>query len=169
MANPDLRPASLERRARTILAAIADPEIPAVSIVDLGIVDTVVSDADGHLEVHLLPTFIGCPATEIIRTNVIGALADAGLNATVSLVYDPPWSSERITSRGREQLRASGFAPPSRDSLDPQLRLSTVFVANCPYCGSANTTMENLFGPTLCRSIYHCAKCKQPFESFKQL
>ena len=138
------------------LAEVADPEIPAISIVDLGIVHRADVAADGHIEVELLPTFVGCPAIEAIRRAVTERLATFGRPVDVAITFEVPWTSERITAAGRERLRDSGFAPPA----EPQ-------DVHCPYCDSANVAMDSAFGPTLCRSLFYCRACRQPFESFK--
>lgn len=154
---------------RAVLAGIADPEIPAISIVDLGIVRGVTL-ARGRLEVELLPTFIGCPALDLIRATVaeqlepIRANPDSGIEqVAVTISFAEPWTAERISDTGRAALRASGFAPPE---AGPQL-LSLAAPATCPYCGSRRTVLENAFGPTRCRSIHYCTVCRQPFEQFK--
>ena len=163
-----------EARIWSELAAIADPEIPAISLVELGVIGSVSVD-DRRVEVELLPTFVGCPAIGVLQERIterIGALGIAD-EVKVRLSFDPPWTSERITPEGRELLRRSGFAPPH---LGPAPvggglleELTVVRVVECPYCGSRNTTLENPFGPTLCRAIYHCADCRQPFEQFKRV
>lgn len=162
-------PARLTPQA--VLAAldeVADPEIPNVSIVELGMIGAI--DVGGkEIVVELLPTFVGCPALEMIREAVeaVGPLLGMPVRADVS--FATPWSSDRITPAGREKLRISGFAPPTpvRPGRElPMLDAAMAPVA-CPYCGSLRTTLENVFGPTQCRSIRHCADCRQPFESFK--
>jgi ring-1,2-phenylacetyl-CoA epoxidase subunit PaaD len=154
---------------------ISDPEIPAISLVDLGVIGSVSVDAE-HARIELLPTFVGCPAVEVMRSEVIervGALAIAPA-VDVEIVLDPPWTSERISPTGRENLRRSGFAPPHQGPMIPDKaagldELAVLPIAECPYCGSRNTTLENPFGPTLCRAIYHCADCRQPFEQMKRV
>ena len=173
VAAPTIRDAR-ERRVWEALADIADPEIPAISLVDLGVIGTVEVD-DARVRVELLPTFVGCPAIEIMRAQIGERLGAMGLadRVDVELSFDPPWTSDRITPAGRERLRLSGFAPPA--PLDAQVvgegldELALLPIAECPYCGSRNTTLENPFGPTLCRAIYHCADCRQPFEQFKRV
>jgi ring-1,2-phenylacetyl-CoA epoxidase subunit PaaD len=141
---------------RAALAEVADPEIPAISIVDLGIVHRAEVGPDGQVLVELLPTFIGCPATEAIRAAVTERLAAFGRPVDVAFSFEIPWTSERITPAGRRRLRESGFAPPA----EPEN-------VRCPYCDSANVAMDSAFGPTLCRSLFYCRACRQPFESFK--
>lgn len=153
----------------TILATIVDPEIPAISIIDLGLVREVTL-VDGTLEVELLPTFIGCPALDMIRTTVAERLEPIRSNpefgvqdVTVAISFSEPWTAARITERGRAALTASGFAPP-----EPGPELVTLGArATCPFCGSRRTVLENAFGPTRCRSIHYCTECRQPFEQFK--
>ncbi len=153
---------------RAALAAIPDPELPVVTIGQLGILGAI-EVATTRIRVELHPTFVACPATELIRAAVVERLATArpGLDADVRLVFDPPWTSERITAEGRARLSAAGIAPPGPVAPDGLIALD-VPVA-CPFCGSRRTRLENLFGPTLCRAIYHCADCRQPFEALKSI
>jgi ring-1,2-phenylacetyl-CoA epoxidase subunit PaaD len=164
-----------EEAVWSALAEIADPEIPAISVVDLGVIGSVAftpqPGGGERLTVELLPTFIGCPAIDIMRAQIgerLGAL-DLADEVAVEVSFAVPWTSDRISPEGREKLRTSGFAPPVRigPSFDSDQLLAMLPVAECPYCGSRNTTLENPFGPTLCRAIYHCADCRQPFEQFK--
>lgn len=162
-------PAALD--PQMIMAAldeVADPEIPTVSIVELGMIGGVDLEA-GEIAVELLPTFVGCPALEVIRDAVAARLASFGRPVRVDVSFATPWSSDRISATGRAKLRASGFAPPPatrRGRALPMLDAAQAPVA-CPYCGSLRTMLENVFGPTQCRSIRHCADCRQPFEAFK--
>lgn len=160
------------------LADVKDPEIPPVSVVDMGLV-TRVAVSGGQVTVELTPTFVGCPALGIIRQNVIDRLVrEEGVTGVdVRFVFDPPWTSERITPLGRERLRSFGIAPPVRErpgccgpagaGVPGSSLLSLAEVPPCPFCGSADTHMENLFGPTACRAIYYCDACRQPFEGMK--
>jgi ring-1,2-phenylacetyl-CoA epoxidase subunit PaaD len=140
------------------LAEVADPEIPAISIVDLGIVHRAELAADGRIEVELLPTFVGCPAIDAIRLAVGERLATFGRLVDVSVTFEVPWTSDRITVAGRTRLRESGFAPPA----EPE-------EVRCPFCDSAHVAMDSAFGPTLCRSLFYCRACRQPFEAFKAI
>jgi len=164
-------------RARRIwdeLATISDPEIPAISVVDLGVIGSVHVD-EARVRVELLPTFVGCPAIGVMQERITARVSELKLAPAVEVVvtFDPPWTSDRISAEGRERLRLSGFAPPQRMPAGPALgqleELAVLPVAACPYCGSRNTTLDNAFGPTLCRAIYHCGDCRQPFEQFKQV
>ncbi len=145
-----------------VLSTIADPEIPTLSVVDLGVVRRVRIERDA-IVVELMPTFLGCPALSSMRDVIVervGALAPT----RVELVRDQAWTSDRITEEGRRRLRASGFAPPARGDV---LALPILPLAECPYCGSRDTVLESPFGPTACRAIHYCATCRQPFEQFK--
>ena len=155
-----------EAAVRAALAEIADPEIPVVSIVDLGLVERV-EVTDAAIRVELLPTFVGCPALDMIRSAVEERLAAFGRPVEVRFVYRVPWTSDRITERGRERLRESGFAPPTAGPHDGPLLVTLGPPVPCPLCGSNRTVLENAFGPTQCRAIYHCTTCRQPFEAFK--
>jgi ring-1,2-phenylacetyl-CoA epoxidase subunit PaaD len=141
---------------RAALTEVADPEIPAISIVDLGIVHRAEIEPDGRILVELLPTFVGCPAIEAIRAAVTERLSSFGRPVEVRVSFEVPWTSERITPAGRRHLRDSGFAPPA----EPE-------DVRCPYCDSGSVVMDSAFGPTLCRSLFYCRACRQPFESFK--
>jgi ring-1,2-phenylacetyl-CoA epoxidase subunit PaaD len=152
------------------LAEVPDPEIPVVSVVDLGLVHTV--ELDGELlRVELLPTFVGCPALELIRRSVADRLAGLAPRVEVEMTFAVPWTSDRITPDGRRKLRQSGFAPPGPAGAgDARPLFATIPMrptATCPWCGSADTALENLFGPTLCRTVFWCNHCRQPFEQFK--
>ncbi len=127
---------------------------------------------EGRIRVELLPTFVGCPAIDVMRESVADRLREFADDVSVEISFAEPWTSERITDEGRAALRVAGFAPPPLSDSDSS-RILTVLpqlpVGECPYCGSSNTTLENAFGPTLCRAIYHCADCRQPFEQFKEV
>lgn len=153
------------------LASVPDPEIPTCSIVDLGMVERVEVTEDA-LEVDLLPTFVGCPAKDVIGEDVEAALRRvAGRRAVrVRFVYDPPWTTDRITERGRAGLRDLGISPHWEQSPAGPLPVTLMREAGtiCPFCGSTNTVMEAAFGPTLCRTTQFCRACRNPFEGFKE-
>lgn len=159
---------ALEARIWDALADVADPEIPAVSIVDMGMIREVGVDR-GTATVVVLPTFTGCPAVPIIRRDVEAAVGRVeGIEKViVEMTFTPPWTTDRITEEGRTKLREFGLAPPTGSGpvLITDIGLPTV--AFCPFCGSSETHNENPFGPTPCRALYYCDACKNPFEQFK--
>jgi len=151
------------------LARVPDPEIPVISIVDLGVVRDVTVD-DGRVRVEFTPTFLGCPALEYMRDAMAARIAELGGEPEIDVVLDDSWSTDRISPAGREKLRAAGFAPPTpRATGVPQLLQLQRGTFRCPYCGSAETRLENIFGPTPCRSLRYCVDCRQPFEQFKTI
>lgn len=146
-----------------VLMNVKDPEIDSISIVDLGMVGEVTTDGD-KVNISLLPTFLGCPALEIIKKNTVKAVqAIPGVSEiNVDFVYHPPWTSDRISKQGHMNLRAFGIAPPPLHfEEDGSWRV------DCAYCGSTYVTMDNIFGPTSCRSILYCKSCKNVFEAMK--
>jgi ring-1,2-phenylacetyl-CoA epoxidase subunit PaaD len=148
------------------LARIPDPEIPTVSLVDLGVIREVEIDG-GRVRVSFMPTFLGCPAVEVMRNLMAERIRELGAEPKVDVASEG-WSSDRITEEGRRKLRESGFAPPTGSAPAALLQIQTG-AHPCPYCGSDDTRLENLFGPTPCRSIRYCNSCRQPFEQFKTL
>ena len=158
-----------EEQVWSALDKIPDPEIPVISLVDLGVVRDVAVEA-GHVRIDFTPTFLGCPALEIMRDLMRAAVRDLGASADVRVVNDVPWTSDRISAAGREKLREAGFAPPTpRADGGPTLLQLQKGRFRCPYCGSSETRLENIFGPTPCRSIRYCSSCRQPFEQFKTI
>lgn len=166
MTAPSVESASeLEARVWSVLAGIPDPELPLVSVVDLGLIGRV-SLTPERIVVELLPTFVGCHALEVMQAAIAERLV--GLAATIDVrpVFDPPWTSDRITDEGRRRLTMMGVAPPgvagvTLISLDPPVA--------CPHCRSSRTRLENAFGPTQCRTIRYCLDCRNPFEAFKSI
>ena len=151
------------------LAEIPDPEIPVVSLVDLGVIREVAVEEE-RVRVEFTPTFLGCPALEVMRDVMTARLAALGAEPEIEVVLDDSWSTDRITPEGREKLRAAGFAPPApRAANAPTLVQLQSAVFRCPYCGSTETRLENVFGPTPCRSLRWCTSCRQPFEQFKTI
>ncbi len=147
------------------LGQVPDPEIPVLSIIDLGIVrDVVVDDA---VTVALAPTYSGCPATEVIEQSVVSALEDRGLeNITIRRSLSPPWTTDWISDEGREKLRSYGIAPPEKGAGKRALLDSARTIA-CPRCRSEDTALVAEFGSTPCKAAYRCNSCLEPFEYFK--
>ncbi len=173
-----------------VLRTVNDPEIPMVSVVDLGIIQAVVIDAidavdavegavggGSAVRIDMTPTFTGCPALDMMRSEIAAAVLSIGAaRVDVRVVLDPPWSSDRIAPAAREAMRAIGLAPPppaTRFTADPTLSLTLAAPDEpptaCPFCGSMDTVTDNPFGSTLCRSVHYCNGCRQPFEAFKAL
>jgi len=152
------------------LRSVMDPEIPAVSIVDMGMVEQVDVE-DGRARVVILPTFSGCPAISVIKQDVAEATArvDGVETVVVDTTYSPPWTTDRITEQGRTKLREFGLAPPTGTSPVLVTEIGLPTIAKCPFCGSTNTRNESLFGPTPCRAVYYCEDCRNPFEQFKPI
>lgn len=158
-----------------VLKTIPDPEMP-ISIVDLGLVEDVRIDS-GRVSIDILPTFVGCPALEMIADDIqdkVGRLEGVG-DIDVRFLYDPPWSVERISDEGRRALAAHGVTVPERGGTLPvpghrgeAVELRTSAVA-CPFCGSDETKLDSAFGPTRCRMIYYCNACRNSFEHMKRL
>ena len=146
-----------EAEVRAALQSVSDPEIPVLSIVDLGVVEAI-RVADGRVQVVLLPTFSGCPALDFMAEAVRRKVAELpGVDEVdVSFCLDPAWDTTRITGRGRLALQSFGIAPPGGAPA-------------CPYCGSRHTRAASAFGPTRCRSVYYCDACRNPFEQMKAL
>lgn len=168
-------PGSLARDTVTVeavwqaLAAIPDPEIPVISIVDLGVVSDVAVDGTSVC-VDFTPTFMGCPALETMVRSIEETVAALGGDPDVRVRYDDSWSTDRISPAGQAKLRAAGFAPPApRSAGTPSLVQLERGPFRCPYCGSPKTRLENIFGPTPCRSLRYCTSCRQPFEQFKTI
>jgi ring-1,2-phenylacetyl-CoA epoxidase subunit PaaD len=151
------------------LAEIPDPEIPVISIVDLGVVRDVTVDGD-RVHVGFTPTFLGCPALEVMRRAMEETLRAMGAEPDVEVVRDDSWSTDRISASGRDKLREAGLAPPVPRAVGATTLVQLQSKAfRCPYCGSTETRLENIFGPTPCRSIRWCESCRQPFEQFKTI
>ncbi len=154
-----------ERVVWRSLEGVPDPEIPVINVIEMGMIAAVRAGDEG-VEVDMTPTFTGCPALDVIRKDIAEAVKAIGEDrVTVNVVYDPPWTSDRITPDGRRKLKEFGLAPPGKRCTGGEL--PSLETTPCPYCDSTDTEMESIFGPTLCRSIHYCHACKQSFEQFK--
>ncbi|MBY0121803.1 1,2-phenylacetyl-CoA epoxidase subunit PaaD [Bacillus sp. S/N-304-OC-R1] len=154
---------SIKQQVFEALMNVKDPEIDTVSIIDLGMVEEVKMN-ENSVKIVLLPTFLGCPALEIIKKNTVNAVKELNLvdEVEVEFIFHPPWTSDRITEEGHKGLRAFGIAPPPKHFEE-----DGTWHVDCPYCESTYVTMENIFGPTACRSILYCKSCKNVFEAMK--
>jgi ring-1,2-phenylacetyl-CoA epoxidase subunit PaaD len=154
-------------RAHRIAAAVVDPEIPVLTLEDLGVLRGV-ERRSGRLIVKITPTYTGCPATEAIKVAVEAALAEAGMrNARVETVLSPPWTTDQITEEGRRKLTAFGIAPPVRGARSRSLFAEEAVA--CPKCGSTATAKISEFGSTACKALWRCETCAEPFDAFKCL
>lgn len=148
------------------LHTVMDPEIPVLSVVDLGIITEVGLNVDSSVFIRMTPTFAGCPAIRLMEKQVGEAVAQLGYeDVRVETDFSVTWNSNRISERGREVIRQFGLAPPPRHDGEPDL--NRLHYTECPYCSSVNTTLKTPFGPTLCRSMHYCYDCLQAFEQFK--
>ena len=165
--------ASLLERARAAAAAVPDPEIPAITLEDLGILREVRAEG-GRVVVMLTPTYTGCPATQVIQQDVRDALAAAGIaQPDVRITLSPPWTTDWITDEGRRKLREYGIAPPAHAASGPAAAVVR-FVPGaagarprCPRCGSGDTERISEYGSTPCKALYRCVACREPFDYFK--
>ncbi len=151
----------------SVLEDVHDPEIPVISVVELGVIHDVEVDGD-RVRVGLTPTFAGCPALHVMKRETQERLSAAGAEAVeVDVLMNPPWTTDRISPTGREKLRMFGLAPAPIHARNVELVL--LEPATCPYCGRQDTFLKNGFGPAACRRIHFCNHCRQPFEAFKPI
>ncbi len=156
-------------QAWEVLARVADPEIPVISVTELGIVRDVRTEGDA-VEVVVTPTYSGCPATEAIEQSIAAALREAGAaDVRIEQRLAPPWTTEWIAPQAREKLRRYGIAPPGPSAPADERPLAFVPRVDCPLCGSRNTERLSQFGATACKALYRCRDCREPFEYFKPL
>lgn len=151
------------------LAEVSDPEIPVLSVVDLGVVRELVLTGDQAI-VKITPTYSGCPAMKEIEENILDKLKSEGLeNVEVQTILSPPWTTDWMTENGKQKLREFGIAPPEGSSKDKSVLFGEAKKVTCPYCKSRNTEMVSQFGSTACKSLYKCLACLEPFDFFKCL
>lgn len=151
-----------------LLAKVKDPEIPVLSLLDLGVITMVQVSPDNQVIIKMTPTFSGCPAMAYMKQSVEEALAAAGVaHYQVEINFEEPWNTNKITPAGREALKGFGLAPPPVYQIIPDLEM--LDHTPCPFCNSTNTTLRSPFGPTLCRAMHYCHHCHQMFEQFKPL
>jgi len=149
------------------LEEVKDPEIPVLSLVDMGVI-TGVEVESGKARIEMTPTFVGCPALDMMKEDIVEVLKKNGVaEVVVNVSFKKPWSSDLISEKGRKALKQFGLAPPPAATVVDDIDL--LRYASCPRCGGENTELRNPFGPTLCRSIHYCNDCKEAFEQFKPL
>lgn len=153
---------------RDLLESVSDPEIPVLTITDLGIVRDVRLDAAGQLEVVITPTYSGCPAMNMIEVNIRAVLQEAGYDpVTITTVLSPAWTTDWMSENGKKKLKAYGIAPPEPGNVDKHALFQDDKKVECPRCSSRNTEMIAQFGSTACKSLYRCLDCLEPFDYFK--
>ncbi|MCC7194051.1 MAG: phenylacetate-CoA oxygenase subunit PaaJ [Gemmatimonadaceae bacterium] len=156
-------------RVLAILDTVKDPEIPVISVVELGVVRDVECGPDG-VTVVITPTYSGCPAMKAMEDDIIAALDAEGIGgARVRTVFAPAWTTDWIPDGAREKLRAWGIAPPGAAHDDPPVQLRRAGRVRCPFCGAGDTTLRSEFGSTACKATHYCNSCAQPFEEFKAI
>lgn len=163
-------------QAKRLLSAVTDPEIPVVSLDEMGILRGIFADADTGIRVLITPTYSGCPAMTQIEDDIRAALQPLGQTVTVETQLSPAWTTDWMTSSAKEKLRAYGIAPPSRHcgsaATQPKVMqfirdAAVVDAVDCPHCGSAQTVESSHFGSTPCKALYKCLSCQEPFDYFK--
>jgi ring-1,2-phenylacetyl-CoA epoxidase subunit PaaD len=154
-----------------LLDEVMDPEVPVLSVRELGIVRDVEVAPDGAVTVTVTPTYSGCPAVHVIEQDILSALEQAGVRASVRTTYSPPWTTDWIGPAARAKLKAYGIAPPGRREADVGLvqLMRRRAAAQCPYCDSYETEVRSEFGSTACKAVCWCRSCLQPFEEFKSI
>ena len=151
----------------TWLEEVKDPEIPVLSLVDLGVI-TEVTISGNAVHIEMTPTFVGCPALDMMKQDIVAVLKNKGIDeVSISVSFRNAWSSDKISEKGKLALKQFGLAPPPANTLFTNLEI--LEHAQCPRCDGTNTEMKTPFGPTLCRSIHYCHDCKEAFEQFKPL
>lgn len=159
-----------EQQVWDALKDVPDPELPAISVVDMGIVRRIQIDADtASIHIDITPTFAGCPALPQIRQGIHERLLQLATHVEVNVTMQQPWTSDMLSDEARKKLHAVGIAPPPKIGRGRALPMLMSQPLTCPYCGSQQTTLENAFGPTPCRAIVYCSSCHQPFEQFKPI
>ena len=159
---------AVRSRLWDVLNEVPDPEVPAISIVELGVVRDIIEDGK-QVEVVMTPTYSGCPAMKMMEDAVRERLTEEGLSVSIRVVYKPAWTTEWLSDETREKLRAYGIAPPPKltfEHLHPLSRPEKTEII-CPFCSSANTSLTSQFGSTACKALHYCDNCHQPFELFK--
>ncbi len=158
----------IDKELLPILETVSDPEIPVLSILDMGVVRWA-TEKEGQVSIKITPTYSGCPAMDVIADDIKDAFSKAGKIADVELVLTPAWSSDWITDRGRKALVEYGIAPPLNPIADKEALLGNKRIVKCTHCGSTNTQVVSQFGSTACKALFKCEDCKEPFDYFKCL
>lgn len=160
--------AHIESSLVSILKTVSDPEIPVLTILDMGVVREAIL-IDDIVQVKITPTYSGCPAMDVIGDDIITAFKNEGMEAKVELILSPAWTTDWITPAGRESLEKYGIASPLDEHADKEALLGNKKIVKCPQCSSTNTTLVSQFGSTACKAFFKCEDCKEPFDYFKCL
>lgn len=158
----------IEESLIPILETVSDPEIPVLTILDMGVVREAI-EKKGLVTVKITPTYSGCPAMDVIGDDIVKAFSEQGKTAIVELILFPAWTTDWITPKGREALEKYGIAPPLNAIADKDALLGDKKLVTCPQCGSKNTKVVSQFGSTACKALFQCEVCKEPFDYFKCL
>lgn len=153
----------------SILKHVSDPEIPVLSIVDMGVVRSAKRIDDSHVKVEITPTYSGCPAMDVIGDDIRKAFADKGYQAEVKLILSPAWTTDWMTDEAKQALKEYGIAPPMNATADKEALLGNKKIVECPQCNSKNTRLVSQFASTACKAMFQCEDCKEPFDYFKCL
>lgn len=159
---------NIETQFLEILRSVSDPEIPVLSIMDMGVVREAIEE-EGIVKVKITPTYSGCPAMDVIGDDIVSAFAKAGLKAVITLVLSPAWTTDWITERGRKALEDYGIAAPLSAEADKEALLGNKKIVKCTNCGSTETHLVSQFGSTACKALFKCDVCQEPFDYFKCL
>jgi len=159
---------NIDPELRAILEQVSDPEIPVLSVMDLGVVREVVKEGN-VVKIKLTPTYSGCPAMDTMAMDIGEALKAGGYESEIKMVLSPAWSSDWISDKGRKKLEAYGVAAPLSENMDKRALLDGERILKCTNCGSTNTKMISQFGSTACKALFQCEDCLEPFDYFKCL
>lgn len=159
---------NIDKRLKPILDTVSDPEIPVLSILEMGVVRSA-HVYNGKVLVKITPTYSGCPAMDVIAEDINKALEENGYKSKVELVLSPAWTTDWITEKGRAALAKYGIAPPLDATADKAALLEDAKIVKCTNCGSTNTKVVSQFGSTACKALFKCIECKEPFDYFKCL
>ena len=151
-----------------ILESVSDPEIPVLSVLDLGVIREAI-EVDGVIQIKLTPTYSGCPAMDVISEDLVKAFSEVGKKTTVELVLAPAWSTDWISEAGKRKMEAYGIAAPLEETADKEALLGNKKIVKCTNCGSTNTHLVSQFGSTACKALFKCDDCLEPFDYFKCL
>jgi ring-1,2-phenylacetyl-CoA epoxidase subunit PaaD len=159
---------NIDRSLVPILETVSDPEIPVLTVLDLGVVREAVK-RNGKVYIKLTPTYSGCPAMDVIGDDLKAAFANHGLKAEVELILTPAWSTDWMSEAGKRKMEAYGIAAPLEETADKAVLLGNAKLVKCTNCGSKNTRLVSQFGSTACKALFQCDDCQEPFDYFKCL